>query len=119
MRIITAVAFLIWSALAVAQELEKGVVPFKAEGTVRSQSQIRAAPPHGPLNLFVGKQIETIEPGDKLKIIGKKTYGGFSGAHIWYQIEPSEQQNQPATHRWVYGGVEGKDPQVPIAIINE
>jgi len=101
-----------------AQVLEKGVVPFKAVAEVRTSSEAREAPPYGPFNLLVGKEITKIEPGMEVKIVGKKTYNGFSGAHVWYQIEPVKKQvDQPSTAWWVYGGVEGKPPHVKLETI--
>jgi hypothetical protein len=106
------------STLVYAQGLEIGVVPFKAVGQVMTASEAREAPPYGPFNLFVGKEIKKIEQGTELKIVGKKTYSGFSGTHVWYQIQPIEKQrDQPSTASWVYGGVEGKSPQVKLETI--
>jgi len=97
--------------------LNRGAIPFKAEGTIVIISPIREAPPHGLLNLFVGQQIESTKKNTKVKIIGKKTYGGFSGTNIWYQVENvndlTATKNSPL---WIYGGVEGKTQQI---IINE
>ncbi|MDH4265874.1 MAG: hypothetical protein OEW45_09580 [Deltaproteobacteria bacterium] len=95
-----------------------GVVSFNAVGQATIASEDREAPPYGPFNLFVGKEIKKIEQGTELRIVGKKTYSGFSGTHVWYQIQPLEKQgDQPYTASWVYGGVEGKTPQVKLETI--
>ena len=105
------------SGFAGAGELDRGAIPFKAEGTIITTSPVRDAPPHGPLNLFVGKEIKSTEQNTTVKIIGKKNYGGFSGTNIWYQVESvnglEATKDRPL---WVFGGTEGKAQQI---IVNE
>ena len=115
MRILVMAGLVIASAYVYAQGTERGVVSFQAEGVVTTQSQVREAPPHGPFNLFVGKPIKSIDDGSQIEIIGKKTYSGFSGTHVWYQIEPiEEREDESTTPLWIYGGVEGKNSQVEL-----
>ena len=120
MRVIAAAVLVvvIASTHVYAQVLEKGVVPFNAAGAVWISSEVREAPPHGPFNLLVGKEIRKIDQGTEVNIMGKKTYSGFSGTHVWYQIEPVQAQAaQPSTAWWVYGGVEGRATHVKLEAI--
>jgi len=115
MRVAAVAVLLVASAYAYAQDAGKGAAPFQAEGRVFYTSHVREAPPYGPFNLFIGKKMESVDKGTKVEIVDKKTYSGFDGTHVWYQIEPLERQpgKQP-TRVWIYGGVEGKDPQVKL-----
>jgi hypothetical protein len=98
-------------------ELDRNATPFNAVGTIVSSSPVRDAPPHGLFNLFIGKEVESTVQNTEVKIIGKKTYGGFSGANIWYQVKPvNEMQADKERPLWIYGGIEGESQQV---IINE
>lgn len=111
---------LITAADLYAADLDRGAVPFKAEGTIITISPIRDAPPHGVFNLLLGQGIESTVKNSKVKIIGKKSYGGFSGVNIWYQVESVNDlitsEEQPL---WIYGGVEGQKQQVQINQIIE
>lgn len=52
-----------------------------------------------------------------MRIIGKKTYGGFSGANVWYQVESvNDLKASDDRPLWIYGGIEGESQKV---IINE
>lgn len=103
-----------------AADLDRGAIPFKAEGTIVTASPIREAPPHGVFNLLLGRKIESTIQNSKVKIIGKKSYGGFSGANVWYQVESvnnlTTSKEQPL---WIYGGVEGQQQQIQINQIIE
>ncbi len=115
MKIVIFILAILTSLSAEAEGLDRDAIPFEVEGTVVTTSPIRDAPPHGLFNLFVGKQVESIELNSKVKIIGKKTYSGFSGTNVWYQVESVNDlkatNNRPL---WIYGGVEGKTPQVQV-----
>lgn len=107
-------AFLLYAGISAA-ELDSGAVAYKASGVFTTNSSIRESPPHGFLNLFVGKTIKKSQKDTEINIIGKKTYGGFSGTNVWYQIESTKEST--ATYGqslWVYGGVEGKKLEVKI-----
>lgn len=120
MKLITLIVLGVAGTCAYAQVLEKGVIPFSAEGVVSSPVQVREAPPYGLLNLFVGKGIKTIPQGEKINILGKKTYAGFSGAHVWYQVGLVDKQgSDQMTIRWVYGGVEGQDSPIQLEKITK
>lgn len=105
----------------------KDAVVYRAIVKALVPISIRDAPPHGLLNLFVGKEINKIAPGMELEIIGKKTYPGFSGTHVWYQLSPlitnSPSEQKPdlrirdfknQSSKWIYGGVEDHNEFVTI-----
>lgn len=117
MRILIAALILLSSASIYAQQavLDREAVPFNATGTVKFTSPIRDAPPHGPFNLFLGEEIKSTYQDQKVKIVGKKTYNGFKGTHIWYQLESADNKSGNANKPWwVYGGLEGETPQIKI-----
>lgn len=115
---------------SLSNQLDKGAIAYNATGIVLNSTSIRDAPPHGIFNLFVGQEIIKVTPGMKLNIIGRKTYAGFLGTHVWYQLAPSitirsfkspdyvstdklsnvRHQNS----RWVYGGIDGYTKSVNI-----
>ena len=98
-------------------ELDREAKPLNATGTIVSTSPVRDAPPHGLFNLFVGREVEGTVQNSQVKIIGKKTYGGFSGVNVWYQVESvNDLKASDDRPLWIYGGIEGKSQQV---IINE
>ncbi|WP_127558281.1 hypothetical protein [Saccharospirillum alexandrii] len=115
MKILIMTIVLLLSFSAEAESIERGAIPFEAEGTVITTSPVREAPPHGLFNLFVGQQIESTRQNSTVKIIGKKTYGGFSGTNVWYQVESvndlTATEDRPL---WIYGGVEGEAQQIQI-----
>ena len=108
---------LLFCSIAKAEGLDRGAIPFNAEGTVVTTSPVRDAPPHGLFNLFVGNEIESTKQNTTVHIIGKKTYGGFSGANTWYLVESvNELKATKDRPLWIYGGVEGQSQQI---IVNE
>ena len=65
----------------------------------------RTAPPSGPLNLFVGKQVDTLQPGAEVSVIGSKSYGGFGGSHVWLEVQPTTPAaSSGSSPLWIYGG---------------
>lgn len=82
-----------------------GAIPFKFEGTLNATSESWSAPPHGLLNLFVGNQLDSIPLGTRIKVIGKKTYYGFKGSHVWYLLDTLQIADKGV---WIYGGIEGE-----------
>jgi hypothetical protein len=115
MRVVAVAVLLVACAYAYAQDAGKGAATFQAEGRVTDTAHVREAPPYGPFNLFIGGTMGSVDKGTEVKIIDKKTYSGFDGTHVWYQIEPLERQaGKEPTRGWIYGGVEGKDPQVKL-----
>jgi hypothetical protein len=97
-----------------AEDVDKGRIPFEADGLITGQAQAREAPPYGPFNLFIGKKILRLDKGTEVKIIGKKTYSGFEGTHTWYAIEPLTTGKEPAGPLWLYGGVEGEQSAIQL-----
>ena len=107
-RLISVLLFLvfllvpIWIKAQNNSDLAPGAIPFSAKATVQTESILRDSPPHGFLNLFVGKEVEQLPVGEEVLIVGKRTYGGFSGRQVWYQIDSNVTANV-----WVFGGTEG------------
>ena len=115
MRFAIVLVLLLYGPSVFGDELERGAIPFKADGVVVTTSPIRKAPPHGLLNLFLGKEVESTIQGSTVKIIGKKTYGGFSGVNVWYQLEAANELTATIVQPlWVYGGIEGDLPLIKI-----
>ena len=116
MKVLTLiVAILLIGTELSADDLDRGAVPFQAEGVIVTTSPVRDAPPHGLFNLFLGKEVESTQQGTKVKIIGKKTYGGFSGTNTWYQVESvNDLEASKDRPLWIYGGIEGKKTQIKI-----
>ncbi|MCB0128632.1 MAG: hypothetical protein KDK04_06965 [Candidatus Competibacteraceae bacterium] len=113
--ILTSLALASLCAYAQQPQLNKGTIPLEAEGRITLPTEVRAAPPHGPFNLLIGKTLKNVETGSTVSIVGKKTYSGFSGTHVWYQVESTP--DSPATQAvsgWIYGGIEGKDPDIQL-----
>lgn len=105
MKLLTFVIILLFSTLINAQQLDKGAYPFNAIGKVTEELPIRKAPPHGFLNLFLGKKIKTLNKDTEVEIIGIKMYGGFKGTHIWYQlINTDASENENVAPWWIYAG---------------
>jgi hypothetical protein len=95
---------LLMSACAQAEPFEA----FSAAGNVKSSAKIYSAPPRGPLNLIVGKQIGILKAGERVRIVAMERYGGFSSSHLWYKIELNRDR-----FGWVYGG-ETANPTIDI-----
>ncbi|EKO3482283.1 hypothetical protein M0358_002385 [Vibrio fluvialis] len=94
-------------------ELDRNASPVNAVATLLSNTPIKDAPPHGLFNLFVGQTIENTTQDIQVQVIGKKTYGGFDGVNVWYQVKPIDNlKSVEGKPLWIYGGVEGKGQQV-------
>ncbi|GLT18791.1 hypothetical protein GCM10007938_25720 [Vibrio zhanjiangensis] len=118
MKLITFASALLYSGFLYAEvKLDRDAVSLNAVGIIVSPSPIRSAPPHGLFNLFVGKEIESTVLNEQVKIIGKKTYGGFSGTNVWYQVESvNDLETSDIGPLWIYGGVEGKSDSIQVII---
>lgn len=90
----------------------------KTQFLLGAQTVARTAPPHGPMNLLVGEKIKDVPKGTELTVLGKKTYGGFSGSHVWLEVEPSVQAPSSVKEKyWVYGGVQNAVNVVPSRVV--
>ena len=115
MRFLIIMVLVITASSVQAQDLDSGAMSYQAVGKVQSTSPIRDAPPHGLFNLFIGKELKSTAQGEEVQIIGKKTYSGFSGTHIWYQLKSTAvEPGETSSPKWLYGGVEGETPQIQI-----
>lgn len=77
----------------------------------------RTAPPHGPLNLFVGDKVFNFKKGSVVEVVGRKTYGGFSGAEVWLEVLPAtEAAALPRKTVWVHGGSLTKETVLPDGV---
>jgi len=91
-----------------------GVAAANEQVTIGTERQVRTAPPHGPLNIFVGKKTGVLSPGTDVEVLDKKTYGGFSGAHVWYKVKPTNPIMGAVKEGWLYGGIEGNSSAVQM-----
>ncbi len=74
----------------------------------------RTAPPHGPLNLFVGDRLFELQQGDVVDVVGRKSYGGFTGAQIWLEVaKRSADGTASRTRAWIPAGTLVKDSVLP------
>lgn len=73
------------------------------DARLKTHAELHEKPPHGPLNVLVGKTLDTLPKGEAVVVTGKKAYGGFSGRQVWYEVETNTQKG------WIYGGVEGRN----------
>jgi hypothetical protein len=110
MRIFATIILLFATSYGYAQ------TPFAAMGQVTARSiKVYSAPPSGPLNVVVGRTIDTLNHGQTIRIVSKKAYPGFSRANIWYQIQPM--RGSASESWWVYGGEEGQNSPITITDI--
>lgn len=82
---------------------------FKAISIANKSLQIRLDPPHGPLNVVLGKIIKEVPAGTELNITGKRSYPGVKSPSVWYRVEfpSSPEKGMQIEIGWVYGGEEG------------
>jgi hypothetical protein len=117
MRTLSIIMLLLLTSYGNAQTLDSGTVRFPAKGQVTESIKVYSAPPSGPLNVFLGKEIVTLRPGQTVSIVGMRSYPGLSRASIWYQIQPTNLRDRNLSESWwVYGGEKGG--KSPIRIIN-
>ena len=95
---------------AKAESVRGGVISLDATAQIAEPLTVTDAPPHGFFNLSVGKTVGRVDPGHQISIIGKKSYAGFSGMHIWYQLKTGTQSKE----KWLYGGLEGTSATVKL-----
>ena len=74
----------------------------------------RAAPPYGPLNLFVGDKLYSFKEGTIVEVVGRKSYGGFSGSQMWLEVVPvGTDTTSPRKPVWILGGTLKADSILP------
>lgn len=91
-----------------------------AEVRLTADAAARTAPPHGPLNLFVGEKLFEFKKGSVVEVVGRKAYGGFSGSQVWLEVLPRATTN-PTTQQktvWVLGGSLTKETVLPDGVIS-
>ena len=82
--------------------------------------EIRTAPPHGPLNLLRGEPVETdLTRGDCVVILSERSFNGFRGAHVWYEIGPVGEDSDVGQGWWLYAGVKNAVGQTPFIRIDQ
>ena len=67
--------------------------------------EIRAAPPHGPFNLFIGEKITPKTPvtsSTRFEVLDWRVGYGFEGTYVWNRVRPLDQDD----HRewWIKTG---------------
>ena len=72
--------------------------------------EVRSAPPHGPFDLLIGDELvaeKVFGEGKEVNVVDSRTYGGFSGLHVWYRVDhPEDRQDVDLPEEiWIYGGV--------------
>ena len=84
--------------------------------------EIRTAPPHGPFNLFRGDRADengVVEPGSCIVILSERTFNGFQGVHVWYEIGPVDAESEVSQGWWLYAGVKNAAGQTPVVRVTE
>ena len=84
--------------------------------------EVRTAPPHGPFNLLRGDRADpdgVVEPGSCVVILSERTFNGFQGTHVWYEIGPVDADSGVGQGWWLYAGVKNAAGQTPVIRINE
>lgn len=82
---------------------------------LKDAASLRSAPPAGPLNALVGPQVQALPRGALVTVLGRKTYGGFDGSHVWLQVRPAgAPPSAPAA--WVYGGRQQGNDVLPSGV---
>lgn len=73
--------------------------------------EVRSAPPHGPFDLLIGEELiadKVLGEGKEVRVLDSRTYGGFSGLHVWYRVDHPEDRTLDVDlpeEIWIYGGV--------------
>ena len=82
-------------------------------GVIATDSaELRESPPHGPLNLFIGSEIQAdIGRGTFVEIVNEKHVGTFHGREVWYGIRPLGRDIE--REWWINAGTESIGGQTP------
>ncbi len=83
--------------------------------------EIRTAPPHGPFNLLRGTLVRgaAVEPGNCVVILSERTFNGFQGTHVWYEIGPVDADSDVGQGWWLYAGVKNAAGRTPVIRVDE
>ncbi len=74
----------------------------------------RTDPPHGPFNLFVGDRLFDLKQGDVVNVVGRKSYGGFTGAQIWLEVAKRSADGKVSkTTAWIPAGTLSRESVLP------
>jgi hypothetical protein len=108
-----------WVAASNGQKWDPGNAQIK----VNEATTARTGPPSGPLNFFVGGKLGVVPRGTELVVVGKKSYGSFSGAEIWLEVEAKDQNatviegyKGKNEKFWIYGGKQDSTSVVPSGV---
>lgn len=83
-------------------------------------AELRESPPYGPLNLFIGHEIQAdVGRGTVVEIVDEKRIGTFTGREVWYAIRPLDSTIHHTNDRelWINAGTEGIGGQTPGVIV--
>lgn len=82
----------------------EGATPYSATARTVEETDVRNRPPYGLFRMRRGTVIATLEPDTPIEIVARRSYSGFEGTHVWYQIKPIDAADTD-DHWWVDAGV--------------
>lgn len=108
--------FPVWARAQDSLSVDSETLPLRAEAVIQSSSIVRNSPPYGFLNLGVGGKVAELPEGTQVQIIGQRTYPGFSGPQVWYEVDASADGLDLAGYSsvWIFNGTAGSNSNLDL-----